>query len=383
MGNTPTKDKQQQDAYAAYIQHQQDLILQQQQQINSLFQYGLDNQQTPTNVVFQNQQPQMGQSYMASQQQQQQHQHQQQEQQQSLPNQPLPSLSSGKQKLDPYKILKLPKQFDEKMLKKAYLKAAMVSHPDRGGTRDAFQRVSIAYTVLTKKLKESQNNHSHNDLREMSRDYSQQQMNQPRVNVNMQDSFDVNLFNTIYDENKIQEVYDDGYGDWMDQHQIEGGSQKKMFQDGFNKDLFNSTFENYKKEQAKKHGNQLVKYEEPEVRISMSNQDSLMVLGQDKIKNFGGTTDNLSYTDYKQAFTDGSTLIDTSTVDISERSNSMNGIKSQRSNISYNMNSEDQQQYSLQQLEQQKAEENRLKRLQVYDQKHGESYEKIHNLLLR
>tara|TARA_A100001037_G_C14752345_1_gene458116 strand:- start:271 stop:618 length:348 start_codon:yes stop_codon:yes gene_type:complete len=115
----------------------------------------------------------------------------------------------------------------------------------------------------------------------------------------------------------------------------------------------------------------------------MSNQDSLMVLGQDKIKNFGGTTDNLSYTDYKQAFTDGSTLIDTSTVDISGRSTSINGIKSQRSNISYDMNAEDQKRYSLQQLEQQKAEENRLKRLQVYDQKHGDAYEKIHSLLLR
>ena len=30
-----------------------------------------------------------------------------------------------KGKLDPYKILNLPKQFDEKMLKKAYLKAAL------------------------------------------------------------------------------------------------------------------------------------------------------------------------------------------------------------------------------------------------------------------
>jgi curved DNA-binding protein CbpA len=371
MGNTPTKDKQQHDMYASYIQHQQNLIMQQQQQINSLFQFGLDNHQTPQNIVFQNQQPQMGQSYMASQQ----HQQQQQHQQKRLP--------SGKHKLDPYKILNLPKQFDEKMLKKAYLKAAMVSHPDRGGTRDAFQRVSIAYTVLTKKLKESQNNHSHNDLREMSRDYSQQQMNQPKVNVNMQDSFDVNLFNKIYDENKIQEVFDNGYGDWMNQNQISDGKQQKMFQDGFNKDLFNSTFENYKKEQAAKHGTQMVKYEEPEVRISMSNQDSLMVLGRDKVANFGGQTDNLSYTDYKQAFTDGSTLIDTSTVDITGRSTSINGIKSQRSNISYNMNSEDQQRYSLQQLEQQKAEENRLKRLQVYDQKQGDAYEKIHNLLLR
>ena len=76
MGNTPTKDKQQYDMYAAYIQHQQNLIMQQQQQINSLFQFGLDSQQTPQNIVFQNQQPQMGQSYMASQQQGQQQQQQ-------------------------------------------------------------------------------------------------------------------------------------------------------------------------------------------------------------------------------------------------------------------------------------------------------------------
>ena len=40
-------------------------------------------------------------------------------------------------------------------MKKAYLKAAMKTHPDRGGTPQAFQQVSIAYTILTKKLKES------------------------------------------------------------------------------------------------------------------------------------------------------------------------------------------------------------------------------------
>ena len=48
-------------------------------------------------------------------------------QQQGQQQQQQKRLRSGKQKLDPYKILNLPKQFDEKMLKKAYLKAAMVS----------------------------------------------------------------------------------------------------------------------------------------------------------------------------------------------------------------------------------------------------------------
>ena len=40
------------------------------------------------------------------------------------------------------------------MLKKAYLKAAMKAHPDRGGSPQAFQQVSIAFTILQKKLKD-------------------------------------------------------------------------------------------------------------------------------------------------------------------------------------------------------------------------------------
>ena len=36
-----------------------------------------------------------------------------------------------------------------------------------------------------------------------------------RTNIRMTDNFDVNLFNKIYDENKINTAFDDGYGDWM------------------------------------------------------------------------------------------------------------------------------------------------------------------------
>ena len=87
MGNTPTKDKQR-DIYTEYIQLQQNLILQQQQQINSLFQLGLDNNQGSSNSVFQNQQEQIH------------HPHQQR-----LPSQSVPALPRSKQKLDPYKIV--------------------------------------------------------------------------------------------------------------------------------------------------------------------------------------------------------------------------------------------------------------------------------------
>ena len=380
MGNTPTKDAQQ-SMYSSYIQQQQDLIFKQQQQINELYKYNLESQQMAPNMLFQqgivNQDYENGRRMLGS---------------GTLPIQgsmpstqtQLPQLPPAtKKKLDPYKILGIPKNYDEKTLKKAYLKAAMKTHPDRGGTQAKFQLVSIAYTLLTKKLKEKDNSHSHNDLRNMSREYTQQQANKPMINTNMTDNFDADVFNRIYEENKIPEVYDDGYGNWMEKNTNPEIEQKKLFQSGFNKDMFNATFEQYKKDQSHKTGNQMVQYKEPEVRISMQNQDSLMTLGQGKITNFGGTTDNLSFTDYKQAFTDGSMLIDTSSVDIGDRSGSMNQIKAQRSNISYTMNQQDEQLFALQKIEEQKAEQNRIQRLQVYDQKHGQAYEKIHSMLLR
>jgi curved DNA-binding protein CbpA len=364
MGQTPSKDQQFADLYSSYIQQQQNLIYQQQEQINDLFTHNLQSQQQmPSNMFFQSDMNQQQQNYQ---------------------QQPLPQLPSGRPKLDPYKILKLSKGFDEKTLKKAYLKAAMRAHPDRGGSAQLFQQVSIAYTVLQKKLKERENNHDHNDLRDSSKDYYTQQTNQPKVNVNMTENFDVDVFNQIYNQNKIPEVYDEGYGNWMKENNALESEQGKMFQSGFNKDMFNATFEKYKKEQSQMNPqSQLVKYQEPEVRISMSNQDSLMTLGQGKVTNFGGTTDNLSYTDYKQAFTDGSMLIDTSTVDVSDRANSIGGVKSQRSNISYQMNQEDQQRLAIQQMQEQQHEQKRIDRLNVYDQKHGEAYEKIHSMLLR
>ena len=47
------------------------------------------------------------------------------------------------------------------------------------------------------------------------------------------------------------------------------------------------------------------------------------------------------------------------------------------------MSPQDQQRAAIQRLQEQKEEEKRLNRLNVYDQKHGQAYEKIHSMLLR
>jgi len=376
MGQTPSKDQQLSDLYSSYIQQQQNLIHTQQMQINELFMNNLQSQMNMTpNMIFQNMQQQLPQQQYSQQQL-----PQQQLPQQQYSQQQLPQLEKQKTKLDPYKILDISKNYDEKTLKKAYLKAAMKYHPDRGGSAIEFQKVSIAYTLLTNKLKENNNNHSHNELRDNLKDFMNTQNSNPKINIKMTENFDIDVFNKIYEENKISDVYDEGYGDWMNETSNET-NQPKMFQNGFNKDMFNSVFEQYKSEKQKQ--NAIVQYKEPEENISMNNKHSIMNLGQGKITDFGGQTNNLCYTDYKQAFTDGSTLIDASSVDISDRAQSINGIKSQRSNISYTMSEKDSQLYAMKQLEEKKNEEKRLQRLNVYDQKHSQAYEKIHSLLLR
>ena len=144
-------------------------------------------------------------------------------------------IENKKPKLNPYQILGIDKNFDEVSLKKAYLKKALKTHPDRGGSAQEFQKVSIAYTLLLKKLQDLKNNHDHHDLRKNSRNYMETQKQDSRVNVNMTENFDVNLFNKVYEENKINTPFDNGYGNWMSSNAIEDKKQQKLFDGKFNR----------------------------------------------------------------------------------------------------------------------------------------------------
>jgi len=374
MGNT-TSNESAKGEYDDYIRQQQELIIQQQQQINNLYRLNLETQaqtaqlrqnhnpyeQTPPNI-----QAQRGFD----------------ERFENLPQ--LPSYESQenkeKKQLNPYKILNVPKNFDEKILKKAYLKKALKAHPDRGGSEDEFQKISIAYTVLKKKLSEEDNSHDHYQMKGGSRNYMETQGGDTSLKID-RENFDTAVFNKIYDENRIREAYDSGYGDWMSQSVVKDVSQKKMFNGQFNSELFNHEFEKYKREQAKKKGTDLVQYQEPEVSISMKNKDSLMVLGQGKISDFSGEAGNLAFRDYRDAFTN-TILIDTTTVSIEDRKDSIKGLERERSNISYRMSPADQRRQVEQEMEQKRAEQQRLQRLQVYDQQSADMYERVHKRLL-
>ena len=379
MGNTQSGNSQT-NLYEQYLNEQKRIIAAQQEQINSLTRMNLQNNSVqqqhriPPNIYVQSIPIRNSQNTFTG--------DSRQEQFPNIENK-TPVASGSRDKLNPYKILGITKKYDEKILKKAYLKKALVSHPDRGGSPVEFQQVSIAYTLLLKKLKDQENNHEHNDLRNHSQSYMKSQESDNIRNINMTEQFDINMFNKIYEDNKEESVYDRGYNDWMKEDNNQKMLQQpKMFNKSFNKDLFNSEFEKYKLQQQKQMGTQVVKYDEPQVDISMRGKDSLMILGQNNISDFSGTSEGgLTFRDYKDAFTN-SCLIDTGSMDLSSRDNNIQGIERTRANISYKMSEQDIRKQQMTKLRLEKEEQDRINRLNQQDNRSFAVYEQIHSRLI-
>ena len=85
-----------------------------------------------------------------------------------------------KLKIDPYKILDISKNYDERSLKKAYLKMANKTHPDKRGDERKFKIVTIAYKVLMKKLSTRESDKIHNELKKNAQHFIK---TQPTTNL--------------------------------------------------------------------------------------------------------------------------------------------------------------------------------------------------------
>ena len=55
-----------------------------------------------------------------------------------------------------YDILEIERTAEEAAIKKAYKKAALIHHPDKGGSDEMFQQVHEAFQVLTDAVKRSE-----------------------------------------------------------------------------------------------------------------------------------------------------------------------------------------------------------------------------------
>lgn len=197
----------------------------------------------------------------------------------------------------------------EEALKKAYKKAAIKAHPDKGGSEQDFEAVTRAYAYLTEILKRIRGGREKEGevkapdtlATDRQREAKQWELDEP-VRLNPK-KMDMNLFNKLFEQTRIPDPEEDGYGDWLKSGDGEAAGGPK-FSGKFNRDVFNSAFaDEARRRQADAAQSQ-------ELSVLGPQALTLASAGAVELGRGGGPADftaapnsRVGYTDLKNAFT--------------------------------------------------------------------------------
>lgn len=146
----------------------------------------------------------------------------------------------------------------EDLLRSAYKRAAVKAHPDKGGSEQAFEAVTRANAYLTDILRRIQGGRAKAGVVEApevlkdtrSTDAKDWQHVEP-VRLNPK-KLDLDAFNKLFEQTRIPDPDDDGYGDWLKTQ--ETAASGPTFGGKFNRDYFNSVFEDDARKRSKQPG---------------------------------------------------------------------------------------------------------------------------------
>jgi len=196
----------------------------------------------------------------------------------------------------------------EETLKKAYKKSTLKNHPDKGGSEKEFEKVTRAYAYLGEILRRIHGGRSTtvnvdapNVLKDSrSKEYDSVKHVEP-IRLNPK-KLDMDAFNKMFEQTRIPDPDEDGYGDWLGKDKDETNNPK--FSGKFNRDVFNQMFEDDAKTNATK-GNYII--HQPQ---SMIMAPTLGIeLGRDRPESYTAAyNSDLNFTDLKQAYTTENTF---------------------------------------------------------------------------
>ena len=278
--------------------------------------------------------------------------------------------------IDPYKILEVSKKSSMNEIKNAYKRKAKIYHPDRGGNKQQFQIITMAFMTLIEKYKRKIQDKQITSVKDESSQEIEKQNKNPRKNINMKgNNFNVKIFNKIYDENKIYDANDEGYGKWMEENEFDSDETPKIFSSEFNLNVFNNTFEDHKETDSQ----EIIKYQEPQP-ISRGKQQYQELGGNAPGDYSNGVQSSMGYTDYRKAHTK-TTLINPNSVKIKQYKN-VEDLNRERGKKTFLKPEE------LQVIERNKAmekqkEEERIMRLNKYDDLALRQFERVNKLFLK
>ena len=204
----------------------------------------------------------------------------------------------------------------DEALKAAYKKAATRAHPDKGGSEEAFEAVTRSYAYLSEILKRIHGGRGKEGVVEAPAVLTQGRSSDAEawkhvepVRLNAK-NLDMNAFNKMFEQTRMPDPDDEGYGDWL---RTEGGAEeagsKKNFGGKFNREVFHQMFEDELKNSKKGSRENNHQLSVMTTRPMMLAPTMGVELGRDRPSDYTAAANaNLKYTDLKNAFTTESTF---------------------------------------------------------------------------
>jgi curved DNA-binding protein CbpA len=192
----------------------------------------------------------------------------------------------------------------EEALKKAYKRVALKAHPDKGGTEEEFEAITRAHAYLGEILLRIKGGRKKEGVveapealqdtrKEASKDW---EMVEP-VRLNPK-KLDMNAFNQMFEQTRIPDPEEDGYGDWL--KGADGPSAGPKFGGKFNRDVFNQAFEEEAAKRRAQGGQVTVRQPEALTLAPMSGVE----LGRGGGGNYTAAVgSSMKFTDLKNAYT--------------------------------------------------------------------------------
>ena len=189
-------------------------------------------------------------------------------------------------------------------LKTAYKKSALRNHPDKGGSEKGFERVTRAYAYLTEILRRIHGGRKAegrveepNVLKDSRKTESTEWQHVEPVKLNPK-KLDLDAFNKMFEQTRIPDPEEDGYGDWLKNEKE--SSSSSTFSGKFNRDVFNQMFDDEAKKNAYS-GNFII--HQPEALLMAPTMGIELGRGKPDSYTAPSTGKNMYFTDLKQAYT--------------------------------------------------------------------------------
>lgn len=285
--------------------------------------------------------------------------------------------------INPYEVLEINPQSTLTQAKNAFKRKARIYHPDRiGGNTQEFQRITKAFMLLVEEFKKKEADKQFNILREESLHEMEKQQNESKKNVNFKKinmsgkNFNQKKFNKIYNQNRLHQSTDEGYSNWMDEHNYESLKVPKINKDSYNPQNFNQQFQKFKSQNSR----EIVQHQDPQPIISL--KQNCQELGQGNIKDFSGQNSNgkMEYTDYRKAHTE-TTLIDPDNINYREYKN-MDELERERGRKIF-LSKEEQERITMNEMLEKQKEEERRMRLNKHDERAFQQFENVNRMFLQ